>query len=614
MTTDALTAREAQEIDAVVTDTTIVDIFNRNADRYGDRPAIHWRRDDQWRSLSWSEYRILVRQIAAGLKTLGVAAGDFVAIQAGNRPEHVAADMAAIHLGATGVTIYSTLAAGQIQYIAQDCGASVAVLEDVSFLKRWEEIRPALDELRYVILMDGAENYAGADWILSWDDVIERGRESLAADPEVLGSTDFAADAPATLIYTSGTTGNPKGVVVTHRNVVWTAESVRRGASLQMHPRFVSYLPLAHIAERMASHYEGIYLAAEVFCCPDMTEVLDYVQRGRPTLFVGVPRVWEKFHNRLEERFEEAHGLKGTLLHKALELGRKKVEAEQAGSSRGILDRLLHRLLDKVVLSKVRSQLGMDALDFSISAAAPITPELLYFFQSLGVPLFELYGLSETTGPATTNTRAANRIGTVGKALPGVEVALGPDGEVLLRGGVITAGYWNLPAESAATFDAEGWLHTGDLGTIDDLGYLSIVGRKKEIIITAAGKNVAPAKLETLLANHALISKACLVGDGRNYLTAVVALDADEAPGWAKKHGLSYGGLADFSQLPEVREEIERAVAAANEQVARAEQVKRHLIVPDEWTPESGEVTASLKLKRNVVLDRYGDEIESLYA
>ncbi|MGH8912349.1 MAG: AMP-binding protein [Acidimicrobiia bacterium] len=265
MTTDAMTRREAQEIDAVVADTTIVDVFNRNAERFGDRPALHWRRGDEWRSLTWSEYRTLVRELAAGLQTLGVATGDFVAIQAGNRPEHVAADLAAIHLGATGVTIYSTLAANQVQYIAQDCGASVAILEDLTFMKRWEEIKPDLEGLRHIVLMVGAENYPDSDWVLSWDDLIERGRSRLATDPDVLGDANFAPDGLATLIYTSGTTGNPKGVMVTHRNVMWTAESIRRAAALEDRPRFVSYLPLAHIAERMSSHYEGIYMGDEVF-------------------------------------------------------------------------------------------------------------------------------------------------------------------------------------------------------------------------------------------------------------------------------------------------------------------------------------------------------------
>lgn len=613
MTSEELTRREAQEIDAVVADMTIVDAFNRNVDRYGSEAAVHWRVGEEWQSLTWSQYRTLVLELAAGLTTLGVSQGDFVAIQAGNRPEHVAADLAAIHLGATGVSIYTTLATGQVRYVAEDCGAKVAILEDLTFMKRWEEIKPELDGLSHVVLLEGGENYASLDWVLSWDELLERGREVLVGGslPDTGG---FTPESLATLIYTSGTTGNPKGVMVTHRNVVWTAECVRRTAGIGDRPRFVSYLPLAHIAERMSSHYLGVYMAGEVFYCPDLTQVLEYVQKARPTLFVGVPRVWEKFHTRLTARFEEAHGLKGKLLHRALDLGRKRVEADQAGRSLGRLSGIVHGLLDKIVLAKVRDQLGMDQLQFAISAAAPIAPQLLVFFQSLGLPVYELYGMSETTGPATTNRPGANKIGTVGQPIAGVEVTLGPDAEVLMRGGVITAGYWKLPEETRATFGQDGWVHSGDLGRIDSDGFLSIVGRKKEIIITAAGKNVAPARLETLVSNHPLVSKACLVGDGRNYLTMLIALDPEEAPAWAERHGEPFTDLAEFSGLPAVRAEIDRTVAEANEQVARVEQVKKYLIVEDAWTPETGEVTASLKLKRRTVLEKYSDAIERLYA
>lgn len=614
MTTDAIAQREAAEIDAVVEGKTIVDFFDRNADQHPDANAIHWRRNDEWRSLTWSEYRTMVHEFAAGMQTLGVGADDFVAIQAGNRPEHVIADLAAIHTGGTGVTIYSTLASNQVQYIAADCKAKVAVLEDLEFMKRWEEIKSELPDLDYVVLMEGAENYSTVDWVLSWDDVVGRGKARLAETPDAIDTSGITPDTLATLIYTSGTTGTPKGVMITHRNVLWTAESVRRTAELRDHPRMVSYLPLAHIAERMASHYEGLYLAGEIWYCPDMTEVLDYIQRGRPTLFVGVPRVWEKFHTRLQTRFDEAEGLRGTLIHRALDLGMKRVEAEQDGRELGGFDKVAFAALDRVVLSKVREQLGMDAIEFSISAAAPISPDLVKFFQAIGLPLYELYGLSETTGPATTNTPEANRIGSVGIPLSGVEVRLDDDDEVLIRGGVITAGYYNLAEESAETFDEEGWLHTGDLGRIDDEGFLHIVGRKKEIIITAAGKNVAPARLETILGNHPLISKACMVGDGRKFLTMVLALDAEEAPEWASRHGVDYEDLASFSKDPAVRDEIERAVNEANLQVSRVEQVKKYLIVPDEWTPESGEVTPSLKLKRRIVLERYAEDIDELYA
>jgi long-chain acyl-CoA synthetase len=609
MTEQAVLAERAA-IDAEVEGKTIVDYFDRNAERYGDQPAIHFK-DGDWNSLTWRQYRQAVHEAAAGLQDLGVGEGEFVAIMAGNRPEHAIADYAAIHSGATAVTIYSTLAAGQIQYIADNCKATVAILENLEFMKRWEEIRSELPNLRYVVLMSGAENYDTTEWVLSWEDLLTRGRGRLSSDPDTVrrASDAITPSTLATLIYTSGTTGTPKGVMISHRNVVWTAECLRRAADLDLGPRMVSYLPLAHIAERLATHYLATYLAGQVWYCPNLAGVLEYIQEARPTVFVGVPRVYEKFHARLSARFEETHGIKRTLLDRALAANRKRVLAEQEGKS----GPLMAGILDSIVLSKVREQLGMDQVEIAITAAAPINPDLVLFFQTLGIPLHELYGMSETTGPATTNLPGAYRIGSVGRALPGVEVELAEDDELLMRGGVITDGYYKLPVETAESFDSEGWLHSGDLARIDDDGYVWIIGRKKEIIITAGGKNIAPAKLETILGNHPLISKACMIGDGRKFLAMIIALDDEEAPAWAAANGLEYHDLASFSQLPEVRAEVERAVSEANQGVSPVEQVRKWIIVPDEWTPDSGEVTPSLKLKRKVVLDKYSDEIESLY-
>jgi long-chain acyl-CoA synthetase len=606
---------ERAQIDAAVEGKTLIDIFNRNAERYPDQPAIHWKAGDLWRHLTWSQYRRIVHEAAAGLRTLGVGPGDFVAIMAGNRPEHVIADLAAVHTGGTGVTFYSTLAQNQIQYIADNCSAKVAVLEDLSFMKRWEAIRDELPALRYVILMEGAENYETLDWVLSWDDLLERGRRSLSQEPQTVEESAAAItpDSLATLIYTSGTTGTPKGVMITQRNVVWTTESLDRAVKTSPHPRLVSYLPLAHIAERMATHYNGIYRAGEVYYCPDLNQVLDYMLKARPTLFVAVPRVWEKFQSRLNARFAE-DPRREKLIRSAIANGVAVVKARDEGRDPGIWARAKHGLFDRLIFSKVRHGLGLDALEVAITAAAPINPDLVRFFKALGVPLFELYGMSENTGPATTNTPGDERIGSVGRALPGVEVKLGEDGEILMRGGVVAAGYYNLPEETAETFDAEGWLHSGDLGRFDEQGFLHIVGRKKEIIITAAGKNIAPAKLEGVLKNHPLVAQACMVGDQRQFLSMLVALDPEEAPAWAKAHGLTYADLPSFSRLPAVRSEIERAVDAANQEVARVEQVKKFAIVPDAWTPESGEITPSLKLKRRVVLEKYAHEIEAMYS
>jgi long-chain acyl-CoA synthetase len=608
-------AAEAAAIDAAVEGKTLITLFDRNAETYGDKAAIHWKEGDLWRHLTWKQYRNAVHEAAAGLLTLGIKPDDFVAIMAGNRPEHVIADLAAIHAGAAGVTIYSTLAQNQIKYVAANCGAKVAILEDLGFMKRWEAIRSDLPDLQYVLLMEGAENYDTSEWVLSWEELLEKGRQALATDPELVERSAGGArpDGLATLIYTSGTTGVPKGVMISHRNVVWTAECLRRAVDLGENPRMVSYLPLAHIAERMSTHYLGVYLAGEVWYCPDIGMVLEYVQKARPTIFVAVPRVWEKFHNRLQARFAE-DPKREKLIRSAAAHGSELVRRVQSGKSVGVLDRLKHVLFERLIYSKVRHGLGMDALEIAITAAAPISPELIYFFRGIGVPLFELYGMSESTGPATTNVPGHERIGSVGQPLPGVEVVLADDGEILMRGGVVTGGYYQMPEETAESFDSEGFLHSGDLGRFDEDGYLHIVGRKKDIIISAAGKNIAPAKLETALKNHPLISQACMVGDSRPFMSMILALDPEEAPLWAAMKEITYTELASFSQLPEVRAELQRAMDSANQEVARVEQVKKFTIVPDIWSPDSGEITPSLKLKRNVVLDKYRSDIEEMYS
>ena len=610
--TDQAVLTERAEIDSLVEGKTILDFIDRNAEKYGDQPAIHWKNTDGWDHLTWSEYRERIHQVAAGLQTLGVGEGEFVAIQASNRPEHVMADFGVVHTGGTPVTIYSTLASSQVQYIADNCKVTVAILEDLEFMKRWEEIRADLPNLRYVVLMTGAENYDTLDWVLSWDDLMVRGANRLSSDPKAVerSASQVTPDSLATLIYTSGTTGTPKGVMISQYNVVWTLESLRRAANLEMGARMVSYLPLAHIAERLATHYLGTYLAGEVWYCPNLGSVLEYIQEARPTLFVGVPRVYEKFASRLHARFEETEGVKKKLLDAALAANTRRVEAEEKGGKGSAVA----RLLDKIVLSKVRDQLGMDQVKIAITSAAPISPDLVKFFMSLGIPLYEIYGMSENTGPATSGLPGAFKIGSVGRPLPGVEVKTMEDGELAIRGGIVAKGYYKLPEASKDTFGDDGWLYSGDLARIDDDGYVWIVGRKKEIIITAAGKNVAPAHLETTLGNHPLIAKAAMIGDGRKFLTMLIAIDAEEAPAWAEANGIEYTDLESFSRHPKVKEEIEAAIEAANATVSRAEQIKKWYITPDEWGPESGELTPSLKLRRNVVMEKYANEIDAMYA
>ena len=608
--------QERLEIGGAIGDKTLVDLLDRNAERFGSLPAIRWSNGDSLRTLSWAAYRQRVREVAAGLKSLGVEKGDFVALMAGNRPEHVMADLGAVCSGGVPVSIYNTLASEQIRYIADHCAAKVAVLENDEYLSRWREIRADLPALRQIIVMELPEDH-DEDGVISWDRLVEQGKSVLEKDPGLVDRSagEVSQSDLATLIYTSGTTGTPKGVMVTHGNVVWTLECIARTfTDIPENVRLISYLPLAHIGERMASHYSSLWFVGSVRYVAEISQVAAAVGQTKPEVLFAVPRVWEKFHAGVMARLQETpNPRKRALALAAVELAVTAQKMELAGERPGLKDRIKLKLFDRLVFSKIRHGLGVEELKLAISAAAPISAELLLFFRGIGIPVYELYGMTESSGPGTTNRPGFDRIGTVGCAMPGVEIATAEDDEILIRGGLVTGGYYKDQSGTAEAFGHDGWLHTGDLGRLDDDGFLTIIGRKKEIIITAGGKNVAPANLENLVNQHALISQACVVGDGRRYLTLLVALDPDMAPGWAESNGFSYEDLASFSRSAPVAEEVRRIVESANGRLARVEQAKDWIIVPDAWSPETGELTPSLKMKRRVVLERYSVEIEQLY-
>lgn len=605
--------RERLEIEGTIGDLTLVGLLDRNAERFGSRPAIRWSEGNGLRTLSWAGYRQKVREAAAGLASLGVGKSDFVALMSGNRPEHVIADLGTVYAGAVPVSFYNTLAPRQIHYIADHCAAKVVILENDEYLNRWKEILADLPALRHIVVMDPSES-SGDDGIISWKELVERGRRALESDPGVVDRSSGAVSQSdlATLIYTSGTTGTPKGVMVSHRNVVWTLECIARSfGEIPESVRLISYLPLAHIGERMASHYASLWYAGSVRYVPDLSQVREAVAETKPEVFFAVPRVWERFHAGVMARLEGTpNPRRRHLALSAVELATREQRMQQAGERPGLMDRIKLKLFDRLVFSKIRHGLGVDELKLAISAAAPISSDLLMFFRGVGLPVFELYGMTESSGPGTTNRYGANRIGAVGCAMPGVEIKTAEDDEILIRGGLVTGGYYKDERGTAEAFDDDGWLHTGDLGRIDDDGFLTIIGRKKEIIITAGGKNVAPAKLENLINKHALISQACVIGDGRRYLTLLVALDPDMAQGWAESQGFAYEDLESFSRSEQVAEEIQRIVESANGEVARVEQAKKWFVVPDAWSAETGELTPSLKMKRRVVMERYSVEIE----
>jgi long-chain acyl-CoA synthetase len=620
-TRDVLAVRA--EIDAQVEGMTLGDLLLRNATEYGDRPVFIWKEGEDWGRKTWSQYREEVAEIAMGLAGLGVKHGDFVAIMARNRPEHAVADMGAVHAGATGVSIYNSLAPEQIAYIAGHCEAKVAVVEDREFMERWEKIKADLPALEWVVVMEDADEFSGYEWVVSWADLQVRGRNALAKDPDAFEKMwrQVKPEDPATLVYTSGTTGPPKAVNITHYNVLWTAGSIGRSWPLELGGmRGVSYLPLAHIAERFISHYLGMWFVGFGAMCPEIPQVLEAVQEVRPDVFLGVPRVWEKVQaGMIAAIAAEPNERRRKIAQRAIEVGKETVRLQQkkslslAEQGRLVVLQLQRALFDRLVFSKIREKAGMDNLKYAVTAAAPISMDTLEFFHGIGIPLIEVWGMTEDTGPATTNLPNAFKLGTVGKALPGVEVILADDGELLVRGGNVVPGYYKDPEKTAETFDSDGWLHTGDIGTIDEEGWFRIVDRKKELIITAGGKNISPANIEGLLKQHPLVGQAAAIGDRRPFISALVVLDGEVAPGWARDNGVPFTDLAAFSQEPRVLQEIEKAVEDANEHVSNVERVKKWTVLPTEWTAESEELTPTLKLKRRVIHQKYEEEIEGLY-
>ena len=545
--------------------------------------ALRWRESDDWAEWTFGEYAQRAARLAAGLGGLGVGHGDRVVLMMRNRPEFHVADMAVLLRGATPISIYNSSAPEQVEYLAGHCRAKLAIVEDVGFLERVLKVRSELPALRDVVVIDDPDDLAPDD-VHSWESL-------LAADPVDLDVACRVAQPSdlATVIYTSGTTGPPKGVMLDHANIVWTVESLRRTLEHAARPgrRMVSYLPMAHIAERMTSHYQGATLGYEVTTCPEASQIAAYLPQVRPEIFFAVPRVWEKIYAGVQAVMS-GDAKQKAVFDKALETG------------------------DDRVLRPVREMLGLDQALSAITGAAPIPVEVFNFFRALGVPMAEIYGMSESSGPMTFDAVLV-RPGTVGRAIPGCEVKLADDGEVCCRGGNVFRGYLDDPEKTAEALDDDGWLHSGDIGVLDDDGYLKIVDRKKELIITAGGKNISPANVEAALKAFPIIGQACVIGDQRPFVSALLVLDPEVAPAWAKHQGIEDGSVAELAEHPDVVAEVERCVAEANRRFSNVEQVKRFKLLGEEWLPDSEELTPTMKLKRRGIHTKYEVEIEALY-
>ena len=581
---------------------TIAEAFRLTAVDHADRVAMRTKDDEV--SLTWGALRERVDALAGGLAGLGVRRGDAVALMLTNRPEFAIADLAAVTLGATPFSIYATSSPDQIAYTIADSGARVAIVEEL-FVETCLAARAQLPGLEVVIVLEGARG----EGTVAWADVE-------GADPGFDAEAAAAAVEPddlLTLIYTSGTTGPPKGVQLAHRNVMAAVRATEELIRFPDGSKVISWLPSAHIAERQAHHYLPIAYGMTVTCCPVAREITAYLPSVRPTWFFAVPRIFEKLRA----------GMEGFLLANEqadrnrawLEASTRRVGLMQAGEL--VPDELeaTYAEADRELFSGLRAMLGLDELVSINVGAAPTPREVIVFFHAIGVPLAELWGMSETCGAGCCNPPERIKIGTVGPPAPGVETRLGDDGELLVRSEVVMLGYRNQPEQTAEALDAEGWLHTGDIAQIDEDGYVTIVDRKKELIISAAGKNMSPANIEAAIKGAgAMIGQACVIGDGRRFNTALLVLDADVAPAWAAQHGLGGKSLAELACEPAVIEAVQAGIDAANAKLARVEQIKRFRIIPGDWAPGGDELTPTLKLKRRPIAAKYADAIEAMYA
>jgi len=583
---------------------TVTRQFAETVAQFGDHTALRWKEGDSWAEWTWAEYAERATRIAGALGDLGIGAGDRVVLIMRNRPEFHIADVAVMLCGATPISIYNSSAPDQIQYLAGHCGAVAAIVEDGVYLDRLLSVRAELPALHTVVVIDEPEG-GGPPGVVAWEHLTGHAPVDLETAAAIAKPSDLA-----TVIYTSGTTGPPKGVMIDHANVMWTVDCYRAAVDVKPGWRAVSYLPMAHIAERMSSHYLGIGAPFEVTTCPDAGQIVTYLGAVRPQTFFSVPRVWEKAYASLHAAVSE-DPVKAADFDRALAVGWEVSQLRARGEEPS------GELADQFAaadpsLAFVRELIGLDQSIICVTGAAPIPFDVLRFFRAIGLPLSEIYGLSETCGPMTW-TPFRVRIGTVGPAMPGIEVRLADDGEVCCRGGNVFRGYLDDPEKTADVLDPDGWFHSGDIGVFDEAGYLRIIDRKKELIITAGGKNISPANLEAALKSGALIGQACAIGDGRPFVSALIVLDPDTAPLWARHHGID----APFEELatnPDVLAEVQREVDAANAGFSRVEKIKRFTVLPHEWLPDSEELTPTMKLKRRGVHTKYAAEIDALYA
>ncbi|MEU9416619.1 AMP-dependent synthetase/ligase [Streptomyces sp. NPDC048272] len=589
---------------------TLPSLLARNAAEHGDLPALSWREGSGWKTLDWSEVRRKVAVLAAGYTALGVERGEHVLLMMGNRPEHWLTDLALVHLGAVPVTVYATSAPEQMAHIARHSRARFAVVEGARELARWE---PLLTDdtvpLERLVVVEAGDVGPHA----TYGSLYAGGARLHRADAFEKAWQEIRPEDPLTVVYTSGTTGDPKGVRLTHRNIMLQAVRLDGNVDLPEHAEHICYLPFAHIAERVLGIYLPLLRAAHVRLCADPTAVAAAVRELRPVQFFGVPRVWEKLAASVRAVLARLPEEQRRAIEAANDLARARAGHRERGEAVPAALEASYAAAKERVLDPLLGLAGMDRLLWTASATAPMPIDVVRFWAGWGITIMDAWGLTETAGVCTVNRPDDFRLGSVGRPIEGLELRLAEDGEIFTRGATVFAGYLRPDGTVESAADPEGWFPTGDIGRLDEDGFLWLTDRKKELIITSNGKNVSPALVENTVKEHPLIGQALVHGDGRSYLVALLVLDPELAPVWAAARGIEAPSLGALAEHPAVVEEIARAVTAANARLNRTEQIKRYRLLTGEWGPETGELTPSLKLRRRVIREKYGDLIEGLY-
>ncbi len=586
---------------------TITRRIQQQAARRPGAPAYYERVGGDWKMTSWGRYADQIRQAGKALIALGMESGGTVCILGFNRPEWTIMDVGALSVGGVPAGIYTTCSSEEVQYIVSHAGSPVVLLENEEQWRKIDEVRGQLPELKHVVMMRGAN--VDDDIAMTWEQFLAKAADVDDATYDARAEA-LEDDQLATLIYTSGTTGPPKGVMLSHRNLAWTASVALDITGVNENDCSLSYLPLSHIAEQMFTVHVPATSGAAVYYAESIDAVPDNLKEVQPTVFFGVPRIWEKFHAGISAKLSLATGVKAKLVDFARDVGAEVAALRMRGQEPGGLLGLKYGIANKVIYSKLKPAIGLGRARVCVSGAAPIAREVLEFFSSLDIIVSEVYGQSEGSGPTSFNTRGRTKFGSVGPAIPGVDVKIAGDGEITLNGPNVFLGYYKDDAATAETL-VDGWLRSGDLGKFDDQGFLHITGRKKEIIITAGGKNITPKNIEAALKNIEPVNEAVVIGDRRKFLAALVTLDPDWSERFAKEKGLD---AATLHQSSEVNDLVQTGVDTANERFARVEQVKRFTILPRNFTVDDKELTPTLKVKRRIVHENWSDSIEAMYA